>query len=388
MRHVLTCMLLIFFAALESFAGSEASGSMIYPVFQDKTEPVQRHSITQEQVLLERAIDSTYIVGPGDFFELLSPKGLDVVQVSPEGTISVPDCGMVNVDRMTLKDAKIAIQQLMTLKYDERYVRVQIVRMRKMPITVLGAVVLPGRRSLDPQTRLSTALSIFGGLSTRADRSKMLLYRGTDTLLVDYAQFEDNGVEAWNIMLESGDVLYVPYISSEGSITIKSPLSTMSIPCYSNKTLGELFDTFGSLKELNVKWINVKTPDGKVSTYDLATARDLRAVPQSEIELWEKEPFVYVGGAVATMGKAPYNPQYHAIDYIAASGVTIITGSWSRVTMIRDGKSKWIDPYHDEILPGDYLEIPRTVYESVKDVVLFLASLLTVISTAIIIAHY
>ena len=56
--------------------------------------------------------------------------------------------------------------------------------------------------------------------------------------------------------------------------------------------------------------------------------------------------------------------------------------------MIRDGKSKWIDPYHDEILPGDYLEIPRTVYESVKDVVLFLASLLTVISTAIIIAHY
>ena len=110
--------------------------------------------------------------------------------------------------------------------------------------------------------------------------------------------------------------------------------------------------------------------------------------PKTVIELWQDEPVVYVGGAVANMGKADFFPGLHAIDYIGASGVTIITGSWSRVTVIRDGKHFSVDPYKDEIKPGDYIEIPRSVYESVKDVTLFLASLLSVIATAIIITSY
>ena len=95
-----------------------------------------------------------------------------------------------------------------------------------------------------------------------------------------------------------------------------------------------------------------------------------------------------MGGAVAAVGKALYTPGLHAIDYIGASGVNIITGSWRRVSRIRDGKCESIDPYKGEILPGDYIEIPRSIYESVKDVTLFLASLLSVVATAIIISTY
>ena len=58
------------------------------------------------------------------------------------------------------------------------------------------------------------------------------------------------------------------------------------------------------------------------------------------------------------------------------------------MSVIRDGKSFSIDPFHDEILPGDYIEIPRTIYEAVKDVTLFLASLLSVFSTAIVIYQF
>ncbi len=39
----------------------------------------------------------------------------------------------------------------------------------------------------------------------------------------------------------------------------------------------------------------------------------------------------------------------------------------------------------DQILPGDYIEVPKSHYESFKDFTLFLASLLTVISSAFII---
>ena len=127
---------------------------------------------------------------------------------------------------------------------------------------------------------------------------------------------------------------------------------------------------------------------GKVETYEIVKIRDKVFEPRTKIELWNRDPFVYVGGAVAAVGRALYNPDFHAIDYIAASGVTIITGSWKRVSVIRDGKSFSIDPFHDEILPGDYIEIPRTIYEAVKDVTLFLASLLSVFSTAIVIYQF
>ena len=39
----------------------------------------------------------------------------------------------------------------------------------------------------------------------------------------------------------------------------------------------------------------------------------------------------------------------------------------------------------DPILPGDYIEIPKSHYESFKDFTLFMASLLSVISSAFII---
>ena len=69
---------------------------------------------------MEGAIDSSYIVGPGDYFEILLPKGMDVVQVSPEGSVSVPGCGIVKVDSLPLSQAKAAIMGLLLTKYEER----------------------------------------------------------------------------------------------------------------------------------------------------------------------------------------------------------------------------------------------------------------------------
>jgi hypothetical protein len=82
-----------------------------------------------------------------------------------------------------------------------------------------------------------------------------------------------------------------------------------------------------------------------------------------------------------------YNPSWHAIDYIAAAGLNTISGTWSQVKVWRGNKP---DPLklsvtEDPILPGDYIEIPKSRYEAFKDFTLFLASLLTVVSSAFII---
>ena len=97
--------------------------------------------------------------------------------------------------------------------------------------------------------------------------------------------------------------------------------------------------------------------------------------------------FVYVGGAVNYIGRYPYNPTWHAIDYISSGGLNTITGSWSQVKVWRGDKLKAIDinVASDPVLPGDVIEIPKSHYESFKDFTLFMASLLSVISSAFII---
>ena len=358
------------------------------PTFQGQESKFQRNTIATEPLKLETTVDSTYTVGLGDYFEILTPKGFDVVQVSPEGNISVPSCGMVMVDKMKLSEAKDAIKKLLSSKFDERYIQVQLVRPKKMTVSVLGAVQAPGRATVEQQTRLSGVITLGGGFVGMADKKNIKVIRGNDTLTVNYNEYESEGKGEVNLMLEGGDVIFVPYIKSEATISVETVAANVTVPYVEGRTLGEYLDKTPGAMDLKAKWVKIKKPSGTVDVYELTKARDLRLEPQSHIELWNKDPYIYVGGAVAAVGKALYTPGLHAIDYIGASGVTIITGSFRRVSRIRNGKCESIDPYNGEIQPGDYIEIPRSIYESVKDVTLFLASLLSVVATAIIISTY
>ncbi|MBR4785554.1 MAG: hypothetical protein IK012_09950 [Fibrobacter sp.] len=379
--------LILAFSVSAALAG-ESSFSVGAPQFQTQEAKFQRASTVQEPINLEGAIDSSYVVGPGDFFEILIPKGIDVVQVSPEGSVSVPGCGIVKVDSLPLNQAKAAILGLLLTKYEEKFVQVQIVKMKKVHVSVLGAVNAPGFRAIDPQTRLSTMIGYVNGFKPLADKKNMKLIRNKDTLNIDFTKYEMEGIDSINIQLQNDDVIFVPYAKSNQTITIGTLKVSETVTHVEGRTFGEYLDNLKTFTAGDNRWAKVTTPDGKVETYEISKIRDRVFEPRTKIELWQKEPLVYVGGAVAAVGRALYNPDFHAIDYIGASGVTIITGSWSRVSVIRDGKSFSIDPYHDTIMPGDYIEIPRTVYEAVKDVTLFLASLLSVFSTAIVIYQF
>ena len=109
--------------------------------------------------------------------------------------------------------------------------------------------------------------------------------------------------------------------------------------------------------------------------------------PNTEMEVYIKELFVYLGGAVNYIGRYPCKPTWHAIDYISSGGVNTITGSWTQANVWRGAKPEaiFINVATDPILPGDVIEIPKNHYESFKDFTLFMASLLSVISSAFII---
>ncbi len=107
----------------------------------------------------------------------------------------------------------------------------------------------------------------------------------------------------------------------------------------------------------------------------------------SNIEFTVQDMLVYVGGAVNYIGRHPYDPSWHAIDYVAASGINTISGTWNQIRVWRgkNPEALKLSVTEDQIMPGDYIEIPKSHYESFKDFTLFLASLLTVVSSAFII---
>lgn len=67
--------------------------------------------------------------------------------------------------------------------------------------------------------------------------------------------------------------------------------------------------------------------------------------------------------------------------------VNTVTGNWNQVKVWRGKKPEAtsINVASDPILPGDFIELPKSHYESFKDFTIFMASLLSVISTVFII---
>lgn len=358
-------------------------------IFSEREIQTQREAASLTPLQIELSVDSNYIIGPGDFFEISLPYRVFVTQVSPEGSVSITGCGLTHVEGMSLSTAKDAIMKALSERYDVKHTSVQLIQLKRMRVSTIGAVAQSGQLVIEGQTRLSMALRTMGGLLPVADKENIKLYRKKDSISVNFAKL-DSGDPSVDLILEQGDVVFVPYLNLDSSITIRTAEGAVSLKYVKGRTIEEYLNLSGvhRQREPGYQSVRVAAEDGSEIWLTLSEARKYSPELKSDIEFMMRKPFVYVGGAVAGMGRVEYKSDWHALDYIASSGVTIITGGWHRVSVVRDGKSFSVDPAHDMIRPGDYIEIPRSLYESTKDLTLFLASLLSVVATAIIISNY
>jgi len=334
-----------------------------------------RDGAVQTPVNLEGPIDSTYIVGPGDFFEIILPNQQEGLQVSPEGTVAIQGHGLVEINGLPLYEAKRKILERLKSRYDHRFIGVHLVQLRRFIVNVQGAVWNPGQVTVSGQARVKGAIYSAGNFRPWANIDSVYIYRMGDTIATTE-----------NMLLKAGDIVIVPGKDWHQTIEITNSGKALTIPYVAGRTLREYVKEAGINIESGSNEISVKYPlDGYMRWINISQMSTFVPEPLSEIEFHIQAPFVYVGGAVMTVGKVPYNSSMHPADYVAASGVTIITGDLSRVSVLRNGKYVSVDWATGEILPGDFIEIPRTVYEQVKDVTIFVTSLLSIIATAIII---
>ena len=378
------CLLSVCLFAVLSFA--QAS---LMRIHQEYTTP--RGNVSLMPMVVESQVDSSYIVGPGDFFDLFLENNYFSVQVNADGTIAISECGVINVGGKTLNEAKREIMRAISVKYSAQYSSVQLSRLKSFMVSVMGAVPQTGQVPVEAQTKLSTLLRNMGGFLPTADKERIVVIRGQDSLKVDYNRIVRLGDFSSDLVLMQGDRIFVPFVDMSTAVTLVFPDRRVPVPYSDSRTVADYYQmaSGNDVESSGLSFIKIVGRDGSEKKISTSDAKNTVAAASSEIycdNRGSSNQFVYVGGAVAAMGRVPYNPEYHALDYIAAAGVTPFTGSWNQVHVVR-GNRETIDvnATEDEILPGDYIEIPKSRYENFKDITLFFASLLTVISSSLII---
>ena len=386
MRSFIVCL---FLACVGAFASESIFGNSASKNFVLGEGVSTRGTASLTPMYAEMAVDSNYVLGPGDFLDLMLEDKYLSIQVYPDGGVAVEECGAVNVNGKTLAEAQRLILDLVSKRYKREYCFVQLAAMKRFRVNAMGAIPAVGQHVIDPQNRLSLFIRAVGGLLPNANKEDIQIIRGKDTIHVNYNEMAKNGNFEEDVLLQQGDKIYVPFVPMGDNVSLVFPGYRTTVAYRSDRTLQDYFELAGADRMHNqgYKSVCIREPDKDPRWISLGEMKTTTVEPNTEVEFFIKELFVYLGGAVNYIGRYPYNPTWHAIDYISSGGVNTITGSWTQAKVWRGAKPEAIsiNVATDPILPGDVIEIPKNHYESFKDFTLFMASLLSVISSAFII---
>ena len=138
-----------------------------------------------------------YILGAGDkiSIKVFGQEDLSIESfLGNSGSVNYPFLGDVKVAGLTIKEVELFITE--GLKGDyliNPNVYVQVIEYR--PFYIHGEVKKPGGYPYHPSMTINQAVALAGGLTDRADKNKISLYKETDKKSKQHATL-DNSVSA------------------------------------------------------------------------------------------------------------------------------------------------------------------------------------------------
>jgi polysaccharide export outer membrane protein len=170
-----------------------------------------------------QADDSLYRINGGDTLHIsvYGEKDLDRdVAVEPDGGVAFPLVGNLNAKGLTLGELQKKVAEAlrngnMLPNVTDAEVTVSLVRSTGNSFSVIGQVKQPGTFVTDTQVDVMQALSLAGGLTPFASKSRIIVLRREGTgaqkkIPFDYSAIEDGEKLDTNILLQGGDVVVVP----------------------------------------------------------------------------------------------------------------------------------------------------------------------------------
>lgn len=343
-----------------------------------------------EEVVLDVPVDSTYVIGPGDLFDVFFEDSKKTVQVGPEGSIILEELGGVNIKGLPLFQAKQVILDLVSKKYPRSFCFVHLVRVRKFFVGVYGAVANARQLNITANLRLSYAIGNAGGFLPTANKEFIQVIRGKDTTVVNFLDIEMRGQQEKDLILNQGDIIIVPFTNSQSSlISIRANGTIQNTSYKEGHTLWQYLENLDINRRDNaiLGFTYYSTPAALPEF--VIWEKSGTFIPQagSIIDLQRSSQVVMVGGAIAVPGPKNYVSGWTAASYLGQAGILPTSADLSQIMVIRaDGTRLTVDPQKDPIYPGDYIYIPLGFYERLKDVTMFLSAVASIFLT-VIIAH-
>lgn len=220
-----------------------------------------------------------YRLGPGDQMVLVLTGDVELLRelhVTREGYIIVPDVGQIPVNNLTMEDFRDLLRRRLATSYSgisngTTSFDVTVTRLRTNQIFVAGEVKQPGAYQLSSVATVLNALYAAGGLTDLANFREIAVRRHGETVtFYDFYDLLLHGNAENDIMLQSGDVVFVPVHGIRASISgavVRPAIYELT----AGQTLRELVEAAGgfradaALRRISISRIvppDQRTPDG------------------------------------------------------------------------------------------------------------------------------
>lgn len=268
----------------------ETPAVKVNDVLEDVTEPEAtpvfgRNIFTNDNLTFAPSTNlptpEDYRLGPGDevIIDIWGNNQATIRQtISPDGTINIPDIGLVSLNGMTIRQADSYMKRKLGQIYSvdgedaKSEIKLTLGNIRTIQVNLMGEVAVPGTYYLSSLSNLYHALYRAGGVSDLGSlRDIQLVRKGKKVASVDVYDFIMNGKTPDNINLEEGDIIVVPAYARlvEVAGNVKRP---MTYELRDGETVASLLDYAGGFSgnayKENVRVVRQNGKEYQVYTVD------------------------------------------------------------------------------------------------------------------------
>jgi protein involved in polysaccharide export with SLBB domain len=342
------------------------SGSMVEP----RKAPLIRPT-GERQGFFEAVSESTYIVGPEDYFYIAYGGKGEYAVVNSEGSLVMDPMPPIRVAGLTLMKAKREIVRAVSQHYKGDKVSVTLSEAKLFQVSVTGEFNRPGIYTLVPGARLSDVLQAVKGFSYLASRHVVLTSSAGVVRPIDLSLYFKQGSLDQNPVLNQGDRIFAPAVELSGEIVfIRDSMTVQTMQLSPGENLEQLVHRFHKFENA-AEWQFVRVYRGNEFREIVLRKNAAGYRPQSGdlFEIHAPKSTVYVGGTVMSPGVYRYDPRFTLADYVARAGITVnTTTDYDDVRIISpDQDPRKARGPGDFVLPGDHIWVPRSSEAKARD---------------------
>ncbi len=335
---------------LESQAGEQLAETfwgedVMLPIEEEELPVFGRNIFDSEELTFEPSMNlatpKNYVLGAGDevIIDIWGDNAATIrEEISPDGTISIENLGLVNLSGKTISEAKRYLRHQLSRIYaglDQadgvNDMELSLGQSRTIQVHVMGEVKYPGSYSLSAFATVFHALYSAGGVSDIGSLRKIMLNRGgRNVAVLDVYDFIMNGRSKGDVTLEEGDVIVVPAYEQlvELTGTVKRP---MRYEMKNGETVKDLFSYAGGLSnKAYTRSIRIQRQNGNENEICTIRKDEFGTFPTMDGDAIEIEPILERYSNRIEIKGAVYRPgsyQLGAINtvkqlIIAADGLT------------------------------------------------------------------